>query len=401
MLGGLLTLGGVAVAYALAARNLNSMRYVVFVVVTGASSLVRTGLLEALFPEFPPELLRWLKVCMGPLSAALVLNYLGIWLGGHDIDPLAHHITRWSAGAMLVTALVLGLLVGRADEQQFLRLLQATAVTTMIAVMLGLLISIRAVVLGDPLARWVVLAGTCLYVEVIGLWARSLHIDGFGLGTWIVTALATVAYFLVGSVVVLKRIRQARELERLSTLHTETDAATGLPTGSMLLAEVAHAFWRTARLKGECTVICLRLNNLYELNDSAGRAVEPQIQAAMAARIHRAAGFRCVVGLFHPRCFVVVISADQRRQFVSLTVSRLRALASQPVPVTGHDGSRQEFWPRLGVGVLTLNPAGAHPGEAINEAERRALTVVRPSWSEDNVTTSPGAGLPTTSPAPL
>ena len=47
-----------------------------------ASSLVRTGLLEALFPDIPEGLLRLLKVSTGPLSAALVLNYLGI---GRDV----------------------------------------------------------------------------------------------------------------------------------------------------------------------------------------------------------------------------------------------------------------------------------------------------------------------------
>ncbi len=81
MLGGLLTLAAVALANALATRNTNSLRYLVFVVVTGASSLVRTGLPEALFPGLPQDWLNLLKVCTGPLSASLVLYYLGIWLG--------------------------------------------------------------------------------------------------------------------------------------------------------------------------------------------------------------------------------------------------------------------------------------------------------------------------------
>jgi GGDEF domain-containing protein len=377
MLGGLLTLSALALANALFTRSINSFRNLLFVVVTGASSLVRTGLLEALFPEIPDEVLRLLKVTAGPLSAALVLSYLGIWLGGVQEDPVAHRITAWGAGAMFLCALTLGVLVVEASSEEFHRLLQATGAITMIAVLLGLVTSIRAATLGDPLARWVVLAGVCLAGEVYGLYLRSLNIEGFGLGTWIFTAACTVTYFLVGSVVVVMRIRQNRQLDRLAALQSGADPATGLPTGSVLLSKVEHAVWRTARFNGECTVICLHLHNLYELGEAAGHGVEHQIQVAMAARIRRAAGFRCVVGLYHEGCFLIVISADKRRQYVAMTVSRLRKLLAQPLMVVSLNNVRHEFMPRLGVGIVSLNPAGADPLEAINEAERKALAPAR------------------------
>jgi len=206
-----------------------------------------------------------------------------------------------------------------------------------------------------------------------GLYLRGLHIAGFGLGTWISTAAVTVAYFLMATALVIMRIRQSRQLARLASLKFGADPATGLPTGSVLLSKVEHAFWRTARFHGECTVVCLHLRNLYELGETAGHGVERQILAAMAARIHRAAGFRCVVGLYHPRCFVVVISADKRRRFVNMTVMRLRHLVADPLSVVGLDGARHDFTPLLGMGVVTLNPANADPLDAINEAERDAL----------------------------
>jgi GGDEF domain-containing protein len=402
MLGGLLTLAAIAMLNALATRNINSLRYLIFVVVTGASSLVRTGLPEALFPGAPQGAMDLLKVSTGPLSAALVLHYLGIWLGGPEVDPVTHRITRWGSGFMLAAALVLGLLVPLTPDAHFHQLLNATAVITVIAVLLGLATSMRAALLGDPLAPWVVLAGICLALEVLGLWVRSVELQGFGLGTWILTAVCTVAYFLVGSVVVIKRIRKTRELERLAALPTGTDPATGLPTGSMLLSEVAHAFWRTARLNGECTVVCLRLNNLYGLGETDGRTVEPQILAIMAARIRRAAGFRCIVGLYHSRCFVVVISADKRRQYVGLTVARLRSLAAERVTVTSKDGTQQDFWPRMGVGVVTLDPVRAHPRDVIDQAERQALgPPLRHGRSEDDIATRPSDSLATTGNAAL
>lgn len=394
MLGGLLTLAAVALAYALVTRSANSFRYLLFVVITGASSLVRTGLVETLLPGIPEDVMRLLKVSMGPLSAALVLNYLSIWLGGAEVDPVAHRITTWGSVAMLVAGLTLGTLLFLTPTQYFHRLLQATAVITVVAVVMGLTIAIRAAVMGDPLARWVVMAGICLALEVFGLWARSLNTPGFGLWTWILTAVCTVAYFLVGSVVVIKRIRQNRELDRLASLPRGTDPATSLPTGSLLISEVAHTFWRMARLNGECTVVCLRLNNLYGLGEADGHVVEPQILSTMAARIRRAAGFRCVVGLYHPRCFVVVISADKRREYVGLTVARLRSLTAQSLTVVFRDGTRQEFWPHIGVGAVTLDPAHADPMAAIDEAERQALgPPMRRGRTEDEIETRPANSL--------
>ncbi|MFN4361645.1 MAG: hypothetical protein ACK4F4_13070 [Hylemonella sp.] len=403
MAGGLLTLALLALLYALYSRNLGSLRYLLFVAVTGASSLVRTGLPEALFPTLPLGLLWMAKICAGPLSAALTLHFLGLWLGGPQEDPLAWRLTGWGSRFFLLTALVLGVLVLQAGSDAELRsLLQVTAWLTVLAVMLGLGIALRAAALGDPLAPWVVLAGVCLAIEIFGLGVYSLQVPGYGLGTWALTAVCTVLYFLVGSVVVVKRIRQNRQLERLAALETRTDATTGLPVGSVLLGEVTHAFWRTARLGGICTVVCLHIRNLYEDGDGAQYGVEQQIQAAMAARIRRAAGFRCVVGLYHPGCFVVVISADKRHQYVHITVSRLRSLVGQLLNVVGRDGVVREFQPRLGVGVLTVDPATASPMEAIHDAERQALGPPRGRVeSEDHIVTMPSESLTNTRPAPL
>jgi GGDEF domain-containing protein len=137
-------------------------------------------------------------------------------------------------------------------------------------------------------------------------------------------------------------------------------------------------------------VVCLYLRNLYELGESVGHGVDHQILAAMAARIRRAAGFRCVVGLYHPRCFVVVISADKSHQFVNTIVSRLRALVAKPLTVVGQDEARHDFLPRLGIGVVTINPANASPMDVINDAEREALAAVRAPrhMPEDDIATA-------------
>ncbi|KRI01444.1 GGDEF domain-containing protein [Curvibacter sp. PAE-UM] len=374
MLGGLLTLTALAMADALFNRKRGSLRNLVFVLIAGASCVVMTGLPEVLWPGLPQWLLQLLKGSLGPLAGAMALNYLGIWLGGSREDRTVYRITTWGAGVLFLASLALAAMVARASPEEFQQLLLVTAVVNMAAAVLGLVATLRAATLGDPLARWMVLACVLLAALVGGLYLRGLNVPGFGLGTWIFTATITVVYFLACSVLVFVRNRQQRQLTRLSRLQVGADPATGLPTGSLLLSEVEHAFWRTARLHGSCTVVCLHLRNLYELGQAAGHGVEHQILAAMAARIRRAAGFRCVVGLYHPRCFVVVISTDSRHEFVNETIARLRATVGRPLMVVGRDQSRHDYTPQLGMGIVTLEqPGDAVPLDMLNEAERLSL----------------------------
>lgn len=377
MLGGLLTVAAVAAADAIYSGTIGAWRNLVFVLVTGAACVLMSGLPEAFFPGLPPRLVMLLKAGLGPLAGAIALIYLGIWLGGLREDVLVYRLTAWGGAVLFFAAM--GLTMAGAVVEAgapFRRLLLLTATANLAAVVLAVLATLRAAMLGDPLARWMLLACGLLALTTVGHYLNGLQVPGFGLGTWIVTALATVGYYLLASVLIYVRNRQLRRLARLARLQLGADPATGLPTGAQLLAEVEHAFWRAARLHGQCTVVCLHLRNLYELGQGAGRGVEHQIQVAMAARIRRAAGFRCVVGLYHPRCFVVVITSDRRHDPVQMTVQRLRQFVAQPLTVVGASQARHAYMPQLGVGVVTVDaPAEAKPLEVINEAERQALGV--------------------------
>jgi GGDEF domain-containing protein len=373
MLGGLLTLAAMATFDALVNRSVASLRNLVFVVVTSTACVALTGLPEVLWPEMPERAAMLLTASLGPLGGAIALSYLGLWLGGVREDLIVHRITTWGGRSLLVSAIVMAALAARVPLGDFRELLLVTAIINLVSVVLAAVAATRAATLGDPLARWMVLACASLAVMVCGLYLRALDVAGIGLGTWILTAACTVGYFLIVTALVVVRTRQNRQLARLAALQFGADPATGLPTGSVLLSKVEHAFWRTARLGGQVTVVSLHLRNLYELAETAGHGVEHQILAAMAARIRRAAGFRCIVGLYHPRCFVVVISADKRRQFVNITVGRLRALVAQPLAVVGRDESLHEFTPHLGIGVVTVDPEDVDPLEVINNAERQSL----------------------------
>jgi GGDEF domain-containing protein len=350
-----------------------------------------SGLPEVLFPGMPVRLVMLLKASLGPMAGGIAVYYLGIWLGGAREDTLVYRLTAWGGSAVFIISLGLAAWAAVLPPADFHGLLWVTAAVNMTAALLGLAVTIRASLQGDPLARWMVLACLSLTATVAGLYLRGLNVPGFGLGTWVLTAVFTIAYYIIATKLIIQRLREGRQLARLASLEPGIEPATGLPTGSVLLSKVEHAFWRTARTHGECTVMCIFVRNLYELGETAGHGVEHQILASMAARIRRAAGFRCVVGLLHPRCFVVVISADKHREFVPTTVARVRALVSRPMTVVGSDQAHCAFTPRLGVGVVTFDPTNAKPMDVLNEVERQAQASVRTSKTqpEDEIVTAP------------
>jgi GGDEF domain-containing protein len=373
MLGGLLTLATLAISEAAVNRRVAAVRNLVFVLVASTTCVIVSGLPEVFWPAINAQTLLLLKVSLVPLCAAIALIYLDNWLGGKREDIFMHRFTVWAATTLVLASLVLTLWAAQVTPADYKRVQAVTAALCMAAVVVSLVATTRAALLGDPLARWMVLACLFLAVFVAGLTVRALQLEGFGVGTWIVTAICTLVFFLITATLTFVRGRQNRKLAHLAGLQFGADPATGLPTGSVLLSKVEHVFWRTARTRGECTVVCVNLHNLYELGEAAGHGVEHQILAAMAARIRRAAGFRCVLGLYHPRCFVLVISADKSQQSVDSTLERLRALVAKPVWVVGRDDARHEFTPQVGIGVVAADPKNTDPLEAISNAERQAL----------------------------
>jgi len=391
MLGGLLTLAGLALGDVISHRTTAAMRNLLFILVTGASCVVMTGLPEAFFPFLPGRFMLVLKASLGPLAGAMGLYFIGTWLGGVREDAQVHRITTWGASLLLLAATSLAVIATQVELTNAQPLLVGAAVVNMVPVLLALLAVTRATQLGDPLAPWMMLAIVCLATMVLGHYLHGLDTPGLGTIAQLFIAAVTVAFFLIASVLGVVRNRQARLLARLSRLEPGSDPATGLHTGAALIADMEHAFWRTARLQGACTVVCLHLNNLYELAEASGSTVEQQIQVTVAARIRRAAGFRCVVGLYHPRCFVVVIYTDRHQPPVNETLGRLRNMVGQPMIVTDGQHTRQVFRPSLGMGVVTVDPTHVTPLDVLNDAERKAVaeaSAYRP-LAESDVLTAP------------
>ena len=377
MLGGLLTIGTMALVDVVVHGSLAAWRGLVFMAVTGSSCVLLSGLPEELFPTLPLVPVLILKASLGPLSGAMVLAYLHQWLGIAAEDRLVHHTIVWGSMGLVFTAVLLTVLSTFFAETQSAEILLLAASVNAISVLLATLTAARAAQLGDKLARTMVMACLFLALSMAGLYSHQITPHSGDPLIWSVTAFSTVAFFLVMVSLGIRRNRQLRRLEHLAGLSHGNDPATGLPRGSLLLTKVDDAFWRAARMNNQCTVICLHLRNLYELSEDAGQNVEQQILSAMAARIRRAVGFRCVVGLYHPRCFVVVMSAVKQPKSGGTVAERLLALMSSALEVQGQNECLYLFNPQFSVGAVTVTAANTIAARVIDEAEQLALASER------------------------
>ncbi len=377
MAGGLASLVLLAAADALVSGGTGALRNLLLVSTLSLVGVVLSGLPEALFPHLPRRLGMVLQVGLGPLACGLGLRFLGMWIGGDREDPIFYRLTIVGCYGMLLSAVGLVLAAMQVPLVQFPQVLLLSAYVVAFAVMMFVLIAVRSALLGDPLARWLVLACFILGGMAGGLYLRALKVAGFGLGTWILTAVCSVVFVLIVMMLIFERTRQQRRLARLARLETGKDPVTGLVTGAKLLTDVEHALWRTGRLRGQCFVVCLYLSNLYELGDSMGRTIDNQILAATAARIRRAVGFRCLVGLYHPRCFIIVFSTERGRSARGSALEHIMSVVTEPLQVTGNNDKRLHFHPQVGMSLMTVLPDQAQALDVLNEAERQAMEHAR------------------------
>lgn len=373
MLGGLVAIASFALIDSLIRHSVASRRAFLFVVLTGSACVVMTGLPQALFPEIGLRLVHTLQNSLGLFSGALALRYLGLWLDAAADDRIMRISIRLGSAGMALSGLVLATITMLSQPDQRHNLMLVTAGLSALAVTLPVVVALRAIATGDRAAWGILGASGLLTCAVAGLSAHALQLTGLGPPVWAATAACTVSFFMLGTFLALRRDRLNRQLERLAGLAQGDDAATGLPKGAVLLSKLDDAIWRGARNNRECTVICLRLANLYELVEIVGHHADKQILTAMSARLRRAIGFRHLVGLYHPQVFVVVMLTDKDSRLVEKALQRLQHMMAKPLPLTGLDDATHSFIPRIGVGAVRITPDNYDPATVLEQAERRAL----------------------------
>lgn len=407
MAGVLLTLTVIA-TFDLASRpSLGAARSWLSLVLTGGACVLMSGLPEALWSSW--RALNWLplKATLGPLCGVLAMTYLGHWSGLRAEDRLVKRMMGPGALVLMVGALgALGLVASGHPAEE---VLVVTASVNALAVLMGVLIAVRSVTLGDSLARWMVAACLCLAQMTAGLYAKGLGMD-MGNAYWALTAGATTGYFVTVTMVVRLRAQQLRRLRRLASGEGAPPELPEMPCGAQLVTRVEDALWRSDRMHLPCLVAAVSLSNLYAYRDAPQADPVGEILVALAARIRQLVGFRNVVGLYHQRCFVLAVSAVQDPKRGELVSDRLLRELRMAVTV-GPDPLSLPFQPEVSVGVVQV-PAGTDETFAvaiINLAEQLALRahdepgrILQQPWVA--LPPSPRASLPgqvDTQPVPL
>lgn len=377
MLGALLLLSFAAAADVLRSGSLPAWRGLAFVLLTSGSSLLMTGLPEYILGISDTRLALPAKVALGPLSGALALTYLGIWMGMVAEDRLQRLLSVAGSFMLLFAAVGMSILALSNPAMQESTLLATSGAVSLVAAFMAGTVALRGMLMGDPLARWMLIACGCLSVMVSGLYAKGLRLTA-NPWIWVLTALATVLYFFIVIVLTLTRNRSQKRLQKIAQGDHSQDDITGLHTGSVLLSKVDDAMWRSLRAGKETAIVAIWLNNLYALNDQAGQHIEHEIRMRLTANLRRAVGSRNVIGLMQARCYLVVVSAVQDRQLVAKTASRLFKWISQPMQVGEIVGEPMTYTPDVGIGVVFIS-AKAHraPLPAMDLAQQLAQAAVQ------------------------
>ncbi|QCB48333.1 hypothetical protein [Hydrogenophaga sp. PAMC20947] len=360
-------------------RTADTARGLAFISMMGGASVLMSGLPEQVWPLLDPLALLSLKATLGPMSGALALGYLGAWLEAGRSETWIRR-ALWLGSFLLVLGSVgLAMAAVLTGGRHAFQVLAVSGAMTLLMVVLALVVSVRGAMLGDRLARWMVVACACLGASVVGLYAKGLGVSGPGVFLWFCTALFSVAYFLIVIALTIQRNREVRRLRHLAAGLSAQDYAIPMPQGSLLIPRVAEAMWRSHRLERPCVVAALVVRNLYELGDQVEQGFEAQILAVLAARVRRHVGFRNVVGLYHPRCFILAVSSSQDPRRGELLVEALLQSVCERVRV-GSTDQHFNFWPNVAVGVVDVTHSPVDALAAIDRAEQLALE--SPAWKD-------------------
>ncbi len=372
MAGVLLILVLVASADLAVQRNLASLRGFLFIGLTGSAAVIMSGLPAVLWPGVAEDAWLLLKVSLGPLSGALALSYLGIWLdGAHEDTSTRRTVTAGSFG-LVAAAVGLALATVVSDSFSQKSLIGTAAVVNMGSAFLALSVAVRGARLGDRLARYMAYSCVSLSVMVLGLYAHGLGFEPLGLVGQAITALTTVGYFLVVIVLTILRTREQRRLRHMARGMVAREVDIPMAQGAALIPRVEDAIWRSQRMQQRCVVAAVSVRNLYEHGELVSNGSETQILSVLAARIRRLVGFRNVVGLYHPRCFVLAVSSGQDPKRGELKMNELLESLREPVPLNVN-GVALRFMPTVGMGVVPIDDPSISALDAINQAEKQSF----------------------------
>jgi GGDEF domain-containing protein len=335
-----------------AARTMSLPAWIAVSVLTimGGSVLLMTGLPEHLLGITDEYVLLPVKMVMGPISGAVALHYLGIWLGMTADDKGVGRVllaTALFAALAGVVLLVVHLVTPLSAHQG----LSISGLITLLPCVVATLVSVRTALLGDVLARWMALACLCIVVMTFGVYAKALN-QQLGNVAWTLVATAAVANFVLTTGLTIVRNVAQKRLQRIARDNTAYDVVTGLPIGSVLLSKVDDAMWRGARMGNDSAVMAIWVDNLYAYHDRASVEIEQELRTRITAIVRQCVGFRNVVGLMQARCYVVTFSSVTDKLSLLRIAQRVLGASHKPMKLGFLIGEAHVHVPQVSVGIV-------------------------------------------------
>jgi GGDEF domain-containing protein len=349
--GAWLMLTSVAALDAARTMSLPAWRGVSLLVMIGVGALLMTGLPEHLLDITDEHLMLPAKMTLGPITGAVALNYLGIWLGvTADNKGVGRVLFATSLLVLLAGMVLLGMhvVVSPLSVHQGLAI---SGLITLLPTVVAALVSVRTALLGDRLAWGMAIACLCLVVMVAGLYAKGLN-QQLGNVAWALIAIATVTNLVLTTGLTILRNLAQKRLQRIARDHTAYDLVTGMPIGSVLLSKVDDAMWRGARVGDDSAVMAIWVDNLYAYHDRAGTEIEHELRTRITAIVRQCVGFRNVVGLMQARCYVVAFSSVKDKLLLLRIAQRVLNASHKPMKLGFLIGEAHVYVPQVSVGIM-------------------------------------------------
>ncbi|WP_298925314.1 7TM-DISM domain-containing protein [uncultured Ramlibacter sp.] len=338
---------------------------VIYHVVIFLFVLVLSGVLRALWPDISPGWLRALQVLAGPLSAGLSSYWVRSWLSASQRDRLMSSLLR--ANSVLLPVLGVACLVLPRDQQ-----LPAAAAMSLFGACLALWLTVRAWLMGDPLAP-AMAAGRLLVLGAIGgLYAIAMGLPAIGSGlNAAIAACSALGNGLIGYALWHRDAHEWRT-RREDAPPSQFDPVTRLHSGISLVRKLIKAQRRRRRTRRDGAVIAVLVFDIDIIAAQAGTVGVNELFICIASRMQRQVGVVNPVGRYYDRCFVSLVETIHSPAWLRTLGLRVASSLRRPIEISTQDGQRIEVRADIGVGVVHLERSQAPVEDILHDAQRMA-----------------------------
>jgi GGDEF domain-containing protein len=327
--------------------------------------LALCGVHGQLWPELPPAVLHAVQVVLGPLCVGASNLWIRCWLRAPQRDSTM-------AIALHASALVLPLLGAACLLLPAAQQLPAAAALSLAGGILMLWLTVRAWLLGDPLAATMAAGSLLTLPAIAGLYATAMHLPAMGLGLQALTGLSAALSNAVTGLALWRRGRHETSARSQEVTPSQFDPVTRLHSGSTLVRKLIEAQQRRQRTRRDGAVLAVVVFDLERLAGEVGANGMNEMYVVLARRIRRQVGVVNTVGRYYDRCFITLVETIESPAWLRTVGLRLASGLRRPIRVTGRDGQPVEIRVDIGVGLVHLRPGHLPVEDVLDEAQAMA-----------------------------